>query len=64
MKAIDLEAADNSSIVGWPERWFPSSSFLYRRRTRWPQTWSCCCRRSQDGDPTLQSRARHNDQEG
>jgi hypothetical protein len=33
MKAIDLEAADNSSIVGWPERCFPSSSFLYRRRT-------------------------------
>jgi len=31
MKAIDLEAAENSSIVGWPERCFPSSSFLYRR---------------------------------
>jgi len=34
MKAIDLAAADNSSIVVGPERWFPSSSFLYRRLYR------------------------------
>jgi hypothetical protein len=34
MRAIDFAAADNSSIVVGPERWFPSSSFLYRRLYR------------------------------